>query len=101
MVTVTKRYDDDSPDEGALRAALEKEGLTVGSWSLEAGTIKEPEALGYNCTIVVIKGMARITLPDSLEEYADLMGGDRIDIPAGTKHGMMAGPVGASVIEGK
>ena len=101
MVTVTKRYDDNSPDEGAIRAALEKDGLSVDAWSAEASTVNGPEALGYDRTIVVISGMARITLPDSPEEYADLMGGDRIDIPAGTKHGLMAGPAGASGVEGK
>lgn len=100
MVTIKKHYEDAKPAEDDVRAALEKEGANVNSWSADAGTTNDPEGASNNRSVVVIAGMVRFTLPDHPDEFADLMAGDRIDIPKGTLHGMMVGPAGVSVIEG-
>ncbi len=99
MVKVTKFYDDKAPEEAEIRAALEAEGLTCETWAVEAGTVREPETKPHDQVICVVAGMARITLPDSPEEYADLLAGDRLDLPTGTRHGLMAGPAGVRVVE--
>lgn len=99
MVNIIKNYEG-SPSEDEIKDKLAAEGLSVSTWSFDAGTVKEPEAAGNNRVICVIDGMVRFTLPDSPEEYADLMSGDRIEIPAGTKHGLMSGPAGVKAVEG-
>lgn len=99
MVNIIKNYEG-SPSEDEIKDKLASEGLTVSTWSEPAGTVKEPEAAGKNRVICIIDGMVRFTLPDHPDEYADLMSGDRIEIPSGTKHGMMAGPAGVKVVEG-
>lgn len=100
MVTIKKHYEDTNPTEEDLRALLEKEGAKVNSWSADAGTTNEPEGAAHKRSVVVLRGMVRITLPGHPDEFADLMAGDRIDIPKGTLHGMMVGPAGVSVVEG-
>jgi len=101
MVKIIKNYEDDSPEEGAIISTLESEGLSTEVWSADAGTNKDLKILNYNRSIIVVSGMIRITLPESTEEFADLMAGDRIDIPANTPHGFLVGPAGVKLVEGK
>ena len=101
MVKITKWLEEDKPTEGKVQTILESEGLSTKSWSEEAGTMKDPETAGGDLTLCVLEGMARITLPDSAEDYFDLMAGDRLDIPAGVNHGLMVGPAGVKFTEGR
>jgi len=101
MVKIIKNYEDKSPEEDSITSMLESEGLSTEVWSADAGTTKEPQTLNFNRSMVVVSGMMRITLPESPEEFSDLMAGDRIDIPANTPHGIMVGPAGVRLIEGK
>ena len=101
MVKITKYFEDEIPKEAEVRNQLESEGLNVNTQSEEAGVIQDPQPSDQEKSLVVIKGMARITLPDLPEDFMDLMAGDRLDIPAGTNHGLMVGPAGATIIEGK
>ncbi|MDH5606277.1 MAG: hypothetical protein OEY93_05270 [Anaerolineae bacterium] len=101
MVKITKNYEDGSPSESELKAKLASEGLAAETWSADAGTVKDPETAAHNRTICVVSGMVRFTLPGTPQEYADLMSGDRLDITSGTPHGMMVGPAGVTVVEGK
>ncbi|MBW8010582.1 MAG: hypothetical protein FVQ83_04970 [Chloroflexi bacterium] len=100
MVKITKWLVGDKPTEDKIQSILESEGLKTKSWSEEAGTMKDPEPAGEDLSLCVIEGMARITLPDSADDYHDLMAGDRLDIPAGANHGLMVGPAGVKFIEG-
>jgi uncharacterized protein YaiE (UPF0345 family) len=101
MVKIIKNYEDKSPEVSSIIATLESEGLSTDVWSADAGTSNEPQTLNFNRSMVVVSGMIRITLPESAEEFADLMAGDRIDIPANTLHGILVGPAGVSLVEGK
>jgi hypothetical protein len=101
MVKIIKNYEDGSPEENSIISILESEEFSTEVWSADAGTNKDPQALDYNRSMVVVSGMIRITLPESVEEFADLMAGDRIDIPANTAHGILVGPAGVRVVEGK
>jgi uncharacterized RmlC-like cupin family protein len=101
MVKIFKNYEDESPEEASIISMLESEGLSTEVWSADAGTNKEPQMFNFNRSMIVVSGMIRITLPKSVEEFADLMVGDRIDIPANTPHGIMVGPAGVRLVEGK
>jgi quercetin dioxygenase-like cupin family protein len=101
MVKIKKNYEDSSPEENEIIAILESEGLSTEVWSADAGTTITPQALDFARALIVVSGMIRITLPDSNEEFADLMAGDRIDLPPNTVHGIMVGPAGVKLVEGK
>ncbi|MCH7662602.1 MAG: hypothetical protein IH859_01880 [Chloroflexi bacterium] len=101
MVKITKWFEDKAPKETDFRNLLESEGFTVDTQSEEAGVMQDPTPSDKEKSLVVLKGMARITLPDLPEDFMDLMAGDRLDIPKGTNHGLMIGPAGATILEGK
>ena len=101
MVKISKWLEEGKPTEAGFLSTLKEEGYTANSISEEAGTTKDPQNTDSDTSIWVFDGMARITLPDSSEEYFDLMAGDRLDIPKGAKHGLMVGPAGVKAVEGK
>lgn len=100
MVRVTKWYEDGKPSEKDVISKLEEEGFKTSTWSNDPGTTKDPETSDSDRIICVVDGMVRFTLPDSGEEYIDVMPGDRLELPAGVKHGMMVGPAGVKAVEG-
>ena len=79
---------------------MEAEGLSVQMWKKGSGENQEPAAAEKGLSLCVIDGMARVILPDSPEGYEDLMAGDRIDIPSGTKFGLLVGPAGVTMMQG-
>lgn len=101
MVNFKKWFEDNPPKEAEIRSRMESEGFSVSIKTEQAGTSLDPQPSQQEKTLVVIKGLARITLPDLPEDFMDLMAGDRLDIPKGTNHGLMIGPAGAIIVEGK
>ena len=101
MVKITKWFEDNAPKETEFRSVLESEGFTVETKTEEAGVMQDPTVSNQEKSLVVLAGLARITLPDLPEDFMDLMDGDRLDIPQGTNHGLMIGPAGATILEGK
>lgn len=101
MVNFTKWFEDQSPKEAEIRNLLESEGFAVIVRTEQAGTTEDSQPTEQEKSLVVIKGLARITLPDLQEDFMDLMAGDRLDISKGTNHGLMIGPAGAIIVEGK
>lgn len=53
---------------------------------------------GYDKVLYVIEGMIQITLPDE-NKLLTLRAGDRVDIPAGVRHGTIIGSGGARCVE--
>jgi quercetin dioxygenase-like cupin family protein len=53
---------------------------------------------GYDKVLYVIEGMVEITLPD-VNQRMVLRAGDRIDVPAGVRHGTIVGTSGAKCVE--
>ncbi len=100
MVKVTKHYESSAPTEAELRASLEGEGFAPEAWSREAGENIDEQSVPKAKVIIVTKGMMRVTLPKSSEQYVDLMSGDRLEMPPGTSHGVLVGPAGVSCLEG-
>lgn len=80
-------------------ARLRAEGLTPGSWSNGPLEQYAAHAHGYDKVLVCLSGSIRFGLPDA-GRFVDLGPGDRLDLPAPTRHDAVVGPAGVTCLEG-
>ena len=73
-------------------------GLEAGAWSNGAGDRYAAHAHGYDKVLACERGSIRFGLPDR-REAVDLAAGDRLDLPAGTRHDAVVGPDGVTCLE--
>jgi len=85
-------------DTTALRARLATEGLDPGAWSNGPGERYAAHDHGFDKVIVVAQGSIRFGLPD-LASAIDLATGDRLELPAGTRHEATVGTDGVTCLE--
>jgi mannose-6-phosphate isomerase-like protein (cupin superfamily) len=83
---------------GDLEARLRAEGLEAGRWSNGPGDRYGAHEHGYDKVLVVASGSIVFGLPD-LGRKVDLWVGDRLDLPAGTRHDAEVGPDGVVCLE--
>jgi quercetin dioxygenase-like cupin family protein len=83
---------------GDLTARLRSEGLDPASWSNGPGDRYGAHDHAYDKVIVVERGAIRFGLPAS-GEGEDLAAGDRLELPAGTRHDAVAGADGVACLE--
>ena len=81
-----------------LDARLRAEGLAPGSWSNGPNDRYGAHDHGYDKVLVVAAGSIQFGLPDR-GEAVDLGIGDRLDLPAGTRHDAVVGPDGVTCLE--
>jgi hypothetical protein len=81
-----------------LTARLRAEGLDPGPWSNGPGDRYAAHDHGYDKVLVCAAGSIRFGLPDR-GETADLAVGDRLDLPAGTRHDATVGATGVTCLE--
>jgi uncharacterized protein YjlB len=81
-----------------VHTRLRAEGLDPSSWSNGPGDRYPAHDHGYDKVIVVESGSIAFGLPD-LDEIVDLVAGDRLELPAGTSHDAVVGPLGVSCLE--
>lgn len=81
-----------------LADALRAEGLDPGSWSNGPGDVYAPHAHVYDKVLTVARGSIVFGLPDLGTSIALAMG-DRLDLPAGTRHGAHVGEAGVTCLE--
>jgi len=79
---------------GRLRA----EGLDASSWSNGPGDRYGAHEHGYDKVIVVERGSIAFGLPDDARAIS-LDEGDRLELPAGTRHDAIVGPGGVTCWE--
>jgi hypothetical protein len=79
-------------------ARLRAEGLNPAPWSNGPGDRYGAHEHGYDKVIVVESGSIAFGLPD-LDETVDLIAGDRLELPAATRHDAVVGPLGVSCLE--
>jgi hypothetical protein len=79
---------------GRLRA----EGLAAAPWSNGPGDRYGAHDHGYDKVLVCSAGSVVFGLPDRGERVA-LEVGDRLDLPAGTRHDAVVGPSGVTCLE--
>jgi quercetin dioxygenase-like cupin family protein len=81
-----------------LEARLAREGLTASAWQNGPGERYPAHDHGYDKVLVVAAGGIRFGLPDAGREV-ELAVGDRLDLPAGTRHDAVVGPSGVTCLE--
>jgi quercetin dioxygenase-like cupin family protein len=77
---------------------LRDEGLEPSAWSNGPGDRYGAHEHGYDKVIVVERGSIRFGLPVS-GRSVDLAAGDRLELPAGTRHDAQVGPTGVTCLE--
>ena len=85
------------PSEEAIREQLTAEGYGVVRWTNEPATGYPPHAHIYPETMWVVSGNLTVVLPAD-SRLLELLPGDRVEIPQGVLHGVMAGPEGATYL---
>jgi uncharacterized protein YjlB len=85
-------------DATALRTRLASEGLDAASWSNGPGDRYGAHAHGYDKVIAVAAGSIRFGLP-AASASVDLDIGDRLELPAGTRHDAVVGSHGVTCLE--
>jgi quercetin dioxygenase-like cupin family protein len=81
-----------------LAARLREEGLDAGPWSNGPLDRYSPHEHGYDKVLVCAAGSIRFGLPER-GVTIDLVVGDRLDLPAGTRHDAVVGPDGVTCLE--
>ena len=82
------------PTEQGIRDRLAAEGYGVVRWNSEPATGYGPHAHIYPETTWVIEGSLTVALPAD-SRLIELLPGDRIEVPQGTLHAVIAGEEGA------
>jgi uncharacterized protein YjlB len=80
-----------------LAGRLRAEGLDPGRWSNGAGDRYAAHDHGYDKVIVVERGSIRFGLGDGAA--VEVGAGDRLELPAGTTHDALVGPIGVACLE--
>jgi uncharacterized protein YjlB len=78
--------------------ALRTEGLDPSQWSNGPGDRYAAHEHGYDKVIVVADGSIAFGLPD-LGRTVDMAQGDRLELPAGTRHDALVGVTGVTCLE--
>jgi quercetin dioxygenase-like cupin family protein len=79
-----------------LATRLRAEGLDPGSWSNGPGDRYAAHVHDYDKVIVVERGSIRFGTPAG---PVDLIVGDRLELPAATRHDAIVGPDGVVCLE--
>jgi quercetin dioxygenase-like cupin family protein len=77
---------------------LRAEGLDPTAWSNGPGDRYAAHEHGYDKVIAVERGSIRFGLPDD-GRTIELDEGDRLELPAGTRHDALVGPRGVTCLE--
>lgn len=95
---ITRWQPANQPGAAELRERMLAEGLTPQSWSNGPGDEYAVHSHSYTKVLYCVRGSICFTLPDEQEDV-DLGPGDRMMLPAGTRHGAVVGPAGVTCIE--
>jgi quercetin dioxygenase-like cupin family protein len=87
------------PDLEALRLRLVNEGYQALKWTSEPRQAYIAHAHIYPELLWLVEGSLTIVLPEN-NRLIELTPGDRLEMPAGTMHGILAGPDGAVYLVG-
>jgi len=81
-----------------LESRLRAEGLAPGSWSNGPFNRYDAHFHGFDKVLVCASGSIRFGLPD-LGHSVSLAPGDRLELPAGTRHDATVGERGVACLE--
>ena len=83
-------------DEPAIRAAFESEGLEPSLWSNVAGYRYDWHRHPYDKVLYCVEGSVTFHTDAGDTELSE---GDRLDLPAETRHAATVGPGGVTCLE--
>jgi len=86
------------PTVSTITRHMQKEGLRPYQWDNAPNYRYAVRSHGYSKVVYVLEGTLELTLPDS-NQRVKLRAGDRVEIPAGVRHGSIVGAAGAKCIE--
>jgi quercetin dioxygenase-like cupin family protein len=99
-VSVITWTEDEPPGAEAAARLLRAEGLQPVQWSNGPGDRYREHAHDYHKVLYCVGGSIRFTLPEEGPGAGvDLQPGDRMELPAGTRHGAIVGPSGCHCVE--
>ena len=81
-----------------LEGRLREEGLSASAWSNPAGDRYEAHSHAYDKVLVVAEGSITFQLVD-LGRDVHMEAGDRLDLPAATRHAATVGAAGVTCLE--
>jgi quercetin dioxygenase-like cupin family protein len=81
-----------------LAGRLRAEGLAPTSWGNGPGDRYAEHAHGYDKVLVTERGSITFHLPAE-DRDVELRAGQRLDLPAGTRHAATVGPAGVTCLE--
>jgi len=88
-----------APEAGAIEKRLRSEARDVYGWSNGPGDRYEQHAHAYHKLLYCTHGSIDFILGDG--RTLTLKPGDRMLLPAGTRHGALVGEEGCACVEGK
>jgi quercetin dioxygenase-like cupin family protein len=97
-VRVTRWSGGQHPSLSVITRQMQKEGLRPYVWDNTPNYRYAIRTHGYNKVMYVIEGTIEVSLPDS-NQRVKLRAGDRVEIPAGVRHGAIIGSSGAKCVE--
>lgn len=93
------RHGGTAPDVREIERQLRTEARDVYGWSNGPGDRYEQHAHAYHKVLYCTRGSIDFILADG--RALTLGPGDRMVLPAGTRHGALVGPDGCACVEGK
>lgn len=90
---------DARPVAGDLEAALRQEGLEPHWWSNAPGDVYAPHEHAYHKVLYCAEGSITFLVEPGGQRLV-LGPGDRLELPAGTRHAAVVGPSGVRCVEG-
>ncbi len=97
-VRITRWTGGQHPTISIISRMMQKEGLRPYVWDNTPNYRYAVRSHGYNKVMFLIEGQLEITFPDS-NQKVKMRAGDRLDIPAGVRHGAIVGVNGAKCVE--
>lgn len=98
QVEVTRWSGRESPTEATLRQLLAAQGLRPYRWANGPGDDYAAHQHTYHKVIYVVQGEIVFEFPEE-NRTLRLRAGDRLDLPAETRHAAVVGPQGVVCLE--
>lgn len=95
---ITRWNDSQHPNRILISNKMKAEGLRPYQWNNAPNHRFAVRSHNYHKVLYVLEGSLEVTLPDQNASYK-LRPGDRIDLPAGVRHGLHVGYAGVVCLE--
>lgn len=97
-ITITRWQGGQHPTSATITRTMKQDGLRPYQWENAPNYRYAVRSHNYHKVLYVLEGSLEIVLPDS-NQRARIRPGDRVDIPAGVRHGTIVGSSGAKCAE--